>query len=133
MPGSTSAAAQYENCSLATRSVTSRPSPTGRAPTARWSASTKRWRASGPTGSSTAHTANALPHCHTGSTTTTGHGHTAHSEDDPRSAAFTTYLGRTARGSLPRGAGEVALGERPRLLADPRSDPAAGKVVRRDV
>ena len=48
-----------------TRSATSRPSPTGRAPTARSSASTRRWRANGPTASSTAHTttrAAALPH-----------------------------------------------------------------------
>jgi transposase InsO family protein len=45
---------------------------------------------------------NAPPHCHTGSTTTTGHGHTALSEDDPRSAAFTTSVGRTSRPSPPR-------------------------------
>src|SRR3989442_8957992 len=51
--------------------------PYRRAPTARSSASTRRWRANGPTGSSTAPTANAPPPCHTGSTTTTGHGHTA--------------------------------------------------------
>jgi transposase len=70
--------------------------PTGRAPTAKSNASTKRWRANGPTGSSTAHTANAPPHCHTGSTTTTPGGHTARSEANPRSAAFTTYVGRTS-------------------------------------
>ena len=46
-------------------------------------ASTRRWRASGPTGSSTAHTTNAPPPCHTGSTTTTGHDHTAHSAAGP--------------------------------------------------
>ena len=49
------------------------------------------------TASSTAHTANAHRPCHTGSTTTTAAGHTAHSEADPRSAAFTTSVGRTAR------------------------------------
>ena len=59
------------DCSPATRSGISRPSPTGRAPTARSSASTRRWRANGPTGSSTTHTASAPPPCHTGSTTTT--------------------------------------------------------------
>ncbi len=72
----------------ATRSGTSPPSPTGHAPTAKSSASTRRWRANGPTGSSTPHTASAPPPCHTGSTTTTPRGHTAHSEatpDQPRS------------------------------------------------
>jgi transposase len=74
--------------------------PTGHAPTARSSASTRRWVASGPTDSPTAHTASATTHCHTGSTTTTGHDHTAHSETSPRSAAFTTSVGRTS--SRPR-------------------------------
>ncbi|MBA3366289.1 MAG: DDE-type integrase/transposase/recombinase, partial [Actinobacteria bacterium] len=37
----------------------------------------------------------ATRRCHTGSTTTTGHGHTARSETGPRSAAFTTSVGRT--------------------------------------
>ena len=41
--------------------------------------------------------------CHTGSTTTTGDDHTAHSETDHRSAAFTTSVGRTARRSPPPG------------------------------
>src|SRR5207244_2537374 len=44
----------------------------------------------------TAHTASAPLHCHTGSTTTTERGHTARSEADPRSAAFTTCVGTTA-------------------------------------
>ena len=35
--------------------------------------------------------------CHTGSTTTTGAGHTAHSETGHRSAAFTTSVGRTTK------------------------------------
>ena len=78
----------------------------GPAPTARSSASTRRWRASGPTDSSTTHTANAPPPYHTGSTTTTHGDHTAHSEADPRSAVFTTSVGRTAREAWagPRGA-----------------------------
>src|SRR4051794_21015505 len=48
--------------------------------------------------SSTAPTANVRPRCHTGSTTTTRRGRTAHSQDDPRSAAFTTSVGTTVRG-----------------------------------
>ena len=91
------AAATCTDCSADTGSGTSPPSPTGHAPTARSNASTKRWRASGPTGSSTTHTANAPPPCHTGSTTTTRGDHTAHSEADPQSAAFTTSVGRTSR------------------------------------
>jgi hypothetical protein len=70
---------------------------TGHARTARSNASNKRWNANGPADSPTAHTDTATPPCHTGSTTTTGHDHTAHSETDPRSAAFTTSVGRTAR------------------------------------
>ena len=48
----------------------SQPNRTGRAPTARSSASTKRWRANGAHGWSTTHTANARVTCHTGCTTT---------------------------------------------------------------
>ena len=81
-----------------TASATSPPSPTGPAPTARSSASTRRWRANGPTASPTAHLDTATPRCHTGSTTTTGDDRTAHSETGHRSAAFTTSVGRTARG-----------------------------------
>ena len=45
--------------------------------------------------SSTAHIDSATRRCHTGSTTTTSAGHTAHSETGLRSAAFTTSVGRT--------------------------------------
>ena len=45
----------------------------------------------------TAHTTTATTPCHTGSTTTTGDGHTAHSATGHRSAAFTTSVGRTPR------------------------------------
>jgi Integrase core domain len=77
----------------------------------------KRWRANGHTDSSTAPTANAPPHCHTGSTTTTQRGHTAHSEADPRSAAFTTSVSRTASG---RGSqGIASLRGRDRQVATP--------------
>src|SRR5581483_10848996 len=75
-----------------------RPSRTGRAPTERSSASTRRWRVNGPTGSPTAHIDTATPPCHTGSTTTTGDGHTARSETGHQSAAFTTSVGRTSSG-----------------------------------
>jgi transposase len=54
------------------------------------------WPASGPTDSPTAHLDTAPPHCHTGSTTTTREGHTAHSATGHPSAAFTTSVGRTA-------------------------------------
>ena len=91
------ATARYASCSPATASATSPPSRTGRAPTAKSNASTKRWRANGPTASPTAHTDNATQRCHTGSTTTTGDDHTAHSATGPRSAAFTTSVGRTTR------------------------------------
>src|SRR5206468_7127371 len=77
------------------------PSPTGHARTERSSASTRRWRASGPTGSATAHIDNATRRCHTGSTTTTREGRTAHSATGHRSAAFTTSVGRTASDCLP--------------------------------
>ncbi len=70
--------------------------PTARAPTARSSASTKPWLANGPTASPTAHTTTETTRCHTGSTTTTGTGHTAHSETDRQPAAFTTSVGRTS-------------------------------------
>src|SRR5438093_1945779 len=83
------------SCSHAQASATSRSSPTGHAQTAKSSASIKRWPGNGPTGSSTAHTASAPLHCHTGSSTTTERGHTARSEADPRSAAFTTCVGTT--------------------------------------
>ena len=79
------------------RSGTCAPSPTGRARTARSSASTRRWRASGPTASPTAPSRTAPPPCHTGSATTTSADRTAHSETGHRSAAFTTSVGRTAR------------------------------------
>jgi Integrase core domain len=69
--------------------------PTGRAPTARSSASTRRWRANGRTDSPTAHLDTAPRHCHTGSTTTTGADRTAQSATGRRSAAFTTSVGRT--------------------------------------
>src|SRR5262249_39508202 len=67
------------------------------APTARSSASTRRWRASGPTASATAPIDTAPPPCHTGSTTTTHADRTARSAAYPRSAAFTTSVGRTPR------------------------------------
>jgi transposase len=51
-------------------------------------------------GSPTPHTTNVTPPCHTGSTTTTRRGHTAHSEANPQPAAFTTSMGRTSRGTL---------------------------------
>jgi len=82
---------------LGMTSATSAPSHTGRARTARSSASTRRWPANGRTGSSTAHTASAGAPCHTGSTTTTTRGRTARSEAGPRSVAFTTSVGRTTR------------------------------------
>src|SRR5215217_8000639 len=44
-----------------------------------------------------AHTATATEPCHTGAATTTNADPTAQSEADPRSAAFTTSVGRTAR------------------------------------
>ena len=47
----------------------------------------------------TAHIDNATRRCHTGSTTTTANGHTAHSATGHRSAAFTTSVGRTTSGS----------------------------------
>ncbi len=77
-------------------SATSPLSPTGHAPTARSSASTRRWPANGRTGSPTAHIDTATRRCHTGSTTTTDEGRTAHSETGHRSAAFTTSVGRTS-------------------------------------
>ena len=51
-----------------------------------------------------AHTTPAPKPCHTGSTTTTTRGRTAHSEANPPSAAFTTSVGRTPR-SGPKGRG----------------------------
>ena len=88
--------------------------------------------ASGPTASPTAHTTSAAKPCHTGSTTTTRADHTAHSETDPRSAAFTTSVGRTTssrddasiRASLSRET-EPATSVFERTPSDP-ADPAAG-------
>jgi transposase len=57
---------------------------------------TRRWLASGPTDSHTGRIDTATPPCHTGSTTTTGDGHTAQLATGHRSAAFTTSVGRTA-------------------------------------
>ncbi|MGH3111354.1 MAG: DDE-type integrase/transposase/recombinase, partial [Gaiellaceae bacterium] len=54
------------------------------------------WRANGHTGSPIAHIDTATRLCQSGSTTTTGDGHTAHSETGLRSAAFTTSVGRTS-------------------------------------
>lgn len=82
-------------CSPAAASATSPPSHTGPARTGRSSASTKRWPANGRTDSATAHINNATRHCHTGFTTTTREGRTAHSATGHRSAAFTTSVGRT--------------------------------------
>jgi transposase len=92
----TSRTARCASCSPTTASGTSPHSPTGRAPTARSSASTRRWRASGPTDSPTAHIDTATPPCHTGSTPTTGDDHTAPSATGHPSAAFTTSVGRTS-------------------------------------
>src|SRR5947207_15107664 len=64
---------------------------------ARSSASTRRWPANGPTASATAAIATAPPPCHTGSSTTTRGDRTARSAAYPRSAAFTTSVGRTPR------------------------------------
>src|SRR3989442_1770983 len=94
---------RYAGFSKGTTPATQGPSRTGRARTARWSASTRRWHASGRTVSPTAHIDTATPRCHTGSTTTTSDGRTAHSETGPRSAAFTTSVGRTASSAARRG------------------------------
>ena len=56
----------------------------------------REWRTVSPT----AHIDTATPPCHTGSTTTTTGDHTASSETDPRSAAFTTSVGRSTRGLM---------------------------------
>jgi transposase len=92
----TSATNPCASCSLTVTSSISAPSPTGRRPTARSIGSTRPWPANGPTASPTAHTATATRPCHTGSTTTTRAGHTAGSATSHPSAAFTTYVGRTA-------------------------------------
>ena len=55
--------------------------------------------ANGPTASPTPPITNEHKPCHTGSTTTTTTDHTAHSEADHQSAAFTTSVGRTPSGS----------------------------------
>ena len=96
-PSPTCTTGRCASCSLAATSATCGHSPTGRAPTERSSASTKRWPANGHTGSPTGHIDTATPPCHTGSTTTTGDDHTAHSQTGHPSAAFTTSVGRTAR------------------------------------
>ena len=91
--------------STPTASDTSRHGPTGRAPTARSNASTKRWHASGPTDSPTNRTTTAGEPCHTGSSTTTTPDRTARSAGYPRSAAFTTSVGRTSPFVLDLGLG----------------------------
>jgi hypothetical protein len=63
---------------------------------------TRRWHANGPTDSATAHIDKETRRCHTGSTNTTTGDHTTRPAPDPRSAAFTTSMGRTARPRLPR-------------------------------
>jgi hypothetical protein len=88
--------ARCASCSLDAKSSTCARRLTGRARMARSSASTRRWRGSGATACPTAHTAIATVPCHTGSPTTTSRDPTARSEAYRRSAAFTTYVGRTA-------------------------------------
>ena len=92
--GSCSPSAASSICSLL---------PTGHKPMARWSASTRRWPGSGLTGWPTARTTTETGLCHTGSSTTTRPGPTAHSVAGRRSVAFTTSVGRTSsRSSLER-------------------------------
>ncbi len=87
------AAAPFGNCLPVRRSATSRPSPTGRAPTASSNASIRRWLANGPYGlvyrSHCERAALARP-------LQAAQNRTAHSGADLRSAAFTTCVGRTA-------------------------------------
>ena len=67
--------------------------------------------------SATAHIDNATRPCHTGSTTTTTGDHTARSETNPRSAAFTTSVGRTpshgCRGNRDRSAPPATQSRKP--------------------
>ncbi len=70
--------------------------PPTRRRTARSSASTRPWPANGATASHTPQAATAPTPCHTGSTTTTSTGPTAHSATGHPSAAYGTSRGRTA-------------------------------------
>src|SRR5438477_63528 len=84
---------------------------------ARSSASTRRWRANGPTASATAAIDTAPPPCHTGSSTTTRGDRTARSAAYPRSAAFTTSVGRTSRATSMSGF-RFAYGRPPAVAAE---------------
>ena len=90
------ATARSASCSPRTASVTSRRGPTGRAPTARSSASTRPWAANGATAAPTAQAANEPASWETGSSTTTNGDPTALWATGRPSAAFTTSKSRTA-------------------------------------
>ena len=86
-----------------------------RSRTGRSSASTRRWPASGPTASATALPTPRRRAATLARATTTSADHTAPSAAYPRSAAFTTSVGRTARSrSAPGSAGRARQSTRAR-------------------